>query len=240
MKKIPLTQGYFALVDDEDYEWLSAHLWHVNKQPNSNYAITTHDGKQVLMHRLIMELKMGDGIQVDHINHDGLDNQKSNIRICNKQQNQCNRFTTKHSSQYRGVCVFNKNKVFSAQITINQVKHHLGLFRSEKEAAQTYDRVAIKVFGEFAQPNFPRRSYQLKNLLTVEQAKRLRDIRTLRQYASRFTGVVWEKRRNKWKAQIRHDNRLVYLGLFENEIDAARKYNEYVIKNKLNRKLNLE
>lgn len=116
MIEIPLTQGQVALVDDEDFELVSQYKWCAGWDPTSHsfYAqarAPTQNGKQVTirMHRLIMNAKPGE--QVDHIHHKTLDNRKSELRVCSRNQNQHNSFRhTDNSSGYKGVCLNKKNR----------------------------------------------------------------------------------------------------------------------------------
>ena len=93
MKEIKLTQGKVALIDDEDFEWLSKSRWQIAKRNNQFYAISSRwDNKnrkiyKVLMHREIMKDSLNDRQEIDHINYNGLDNRKINLRACTKSQN---------------------------------------------------------------------------------------------------------------------------------------------------------
>ena len=161
MKKIKLTKGMFAIVDDADYEWLSKFKWFAHKGRNTFYAvrhIRLLSGKRVLlsMHRQILGLKYGDPQQCDHYNHNGLANWRDNLRTCSNSQNQHNRSPHKNtSSEYKGVSWYNRRHKWVAQILVNGKKTHLGYFASEVEAAHAYDVEAEEYFGEFAYLNFP-------------------------------------------------------------------------------------
>ncbi len=160
MKRIPLTQGKFALVDNEDFEWLSQWKWQAQKGRYTYYAarrIPIQSGEQraVWIHRQILGLKFGDGIESDHRNNNGLDNRKANLRPCTPRQNQWNRLPRKNvSSKYKGVGWHKDTQKWQAHITYNSEFIWLGLFSNETEAAKAYDVKAKKLFGEFARTNF--------------------------------------------------------------------------------------
>ena len=159
MKRIPLTQGKFAIVDDEDYDYLMQWKWQARKSHRTYYAVRTcycfppnkATRHTIRMHRVIMDVPQGK--ETDHINHDGLDNRKQNIRVCTRVENGRNQRPRKNtSSRYKGVSVFETQ--WRAQIGHNGKKKHIGLYRSEVDAAKAYDKEAKRLFGEFAYVNF--------------------------------------------------------------------------------------
>ncbi len=153
-KLIPLSQGKVAIVDAEDYPWLNKRNWYANRAKRTYYARGTIKGKHAPMHRQI--LNAPPHLVVDHINRNGLDNRKSNLRLCTHFQNQRNRRPGRNgSSKYKGVRWSKRDKKFRAGITCNRKSYHLGMFESEIDAAKAYDNAAKKVFGEFAYLNFP-------------------------------------------------------------------------------------
>jgi hypothetical protein len=159
MKQIQLTQGKFALVDDNDFDWLNqwkwcaafnGGLWRAIRTKYDNNIKTT-----VFMHREIMGLCGDGGQEVDHRNRNGLDNRRDNLRVCNHSENVCNRKVQKHTSIYKGVYWNTSRKGWQALIRSNLKSHYLGVFNSEVLAAKAYDEAAQKYHGEFAALNFP-------------------------------------------------------------------------------------
>lgn len=158
MKTIPLTQDLVAIVDDADYETLSQFKWHAKKHACSAYAARNIrvDGKQrtLKMHRVIM----GDdatGLHVDHRDGDGLNNQRGNLRICTRSENNRNRRLNKDNvTGLKGVSApktmrESVNK-FAAQIRVNGKCHHLGHFSTAELAHAAYCAAAVRFHGEFA------------------------------------------------------------------------------------------
>ncbi len=154
MKTIPLTQGKVALVDDEDFEQLNQHKWCVSKAPNTHYA---YRGNGILMHRKILGLKRGDGIDSDHKDGNGLNNQRYNLRRCSRKENIHNQRIQQRpkTSQYKGVNWDKRDRFWRTQIKLNGKSLHIGCFKNEVDAALAYDRTAKRLFGEFAFLNFP-------------------------------------------------------------------------------------
>ena len=156
MKIIPLTQGKVAMVDDEDYERIAKYKWYALKNNSTYYAVhTTGDGKEqktISMAREIMRTPKN--LMPDHINHNGLDNRKDNMRNCNRTQNAHNSQKRKRcSSKYKGVHWASQIKRWRAIIHYKKRKISLGCFSKEIEAALVYDEKARELFGEFANTN---------------------------------------------------------------------------------------
>ena len=161
MKEIPLTQGKVALVDDADYTELNQFKWYALKDHSGNFYAVRHppkiDGKQhmIYMHRQILGLEHGDPREIDHRDHNTLDNRRGNIRICTNQQNQMNRKPGQNkTSKLKGVYFHKQNKEWQACIRIDSEGTYLGLYDDEEMAGMAYDLVARKVFGQYAKLNF--------------------------------------------------------------------------------------
>jgi len=151
-KELILTRGKVALIDDEDYWRCMQYNWTAIVSNGKWYA-KRHigGGTHQRLHNFI--LKTSD--LLDHINGDGLDNRKSNLRKASPHQNSMNNAKTKNrtSSKYKGV--HKKGSSFVASIGHNRTTLYLGSFKTEEEAAKVYDKKAKELFGEFANLNFP-------------------------------------------------------------------------------------
>ena len=157
MKFIPLTQGQFAQVDDADYESLIRFKWNADKNGLTFYAKRWEKGKNIKMHRQILGLT-DPKIEADHEDHNGLNNQRKNLRKCTHADNVKNR-TGYGKSKYVGVKFTSskkpQKKPWITQIRINGKQVHIGCFTTEIEAARAFDKRAKEVHGEFANLNFP-------------------------------------------------------------------------------------
>lgn len=153
--KVSETYGVkLFLFDKKGAELYDEGNWVMSKAGNTFYLFrhTDNNGKKsmIAFHRVIMGLNFGDILFVDHWNGNGLDNRIINLRLCSKQQNHFNtKLNKNNTSGYKGVSLFNKNR-WSAQITHNRKKIHLGYFDTPEEAYVVYCEKATKLFGEYA------------------------------------------------------------------------------------------
>jgi hypothetical protein len=162
MKKILLTQGKEALVDDCDYDWLMQWKWcYMSIRGGDGYAVRNKKPKGsglLLMHRAIMQhagcLEVG---QVDHWDQNKLNNQRYNLRMATRSQQQANVPPQKNNKcGFKGVRWNERDRLWYAQIMSNKEYKYLGCFDSAEEAARAYDKQAKIDFGEFAYLNFPK------------------------------------------------------------------------------------
>lgn len=156
---VELTQGKTTFVDEGDWARLKDCTWFALKEKNNWYArgyrrLGFRRYKTVGMHRAIMEAK--DGIDVDHINGDGLDNRRANLRLCTRGQNLLNARSRLGASKHKGVYFNKRRKKWVARIALRGKAKTLGYFENETTAAMVYDDAARALHGEFACLNFPR------------------------------------------------------------------------------------
>jgi len=148
MKLIELTKGKSAIVDDEDYEWLSRKKWHAIKVRHNWYAVGKIKKKHVYMHRFIM--KTPPTLTTDHKNRNGLDNRKENLRNATNAQNNANKpvRSSKKTSRYKGVHYEKRYHIWFASCARKQK-----CCKSEVDAALAYNSMATEKYGEFSYLN---------------------------------------------------------------------------------------
>lgn len=162
MKEICLTQGAVTLVDDEDFALLNEFSWHLRRSGKTHAPYATRAERlgdewvSVFMHRAILGAPP-DAV-VDHVNGNGLDNRRANLRLATQSQNCANKkrpdFGRPNRFKYRGI---NRqwNGSFQAQLCAGGKRINGGTFKTEEEAARAYDAIALQHFGPFARLNFP-------------------------------------------------------------------------------------
>lgn len=150
MREIPLTRGFVALIDDEDFPLVGIYKWHVLEFAHARrYATRTVkiDGKRTsqYMHSLITGFKL-----VDHIDHNGLNNQRENLREATYSQNHANRRKTFGTSKYKGVYLEKRTNKWVAKIHTKGKSIYLGTFVTEEDAAREYNRAALVLFDDYS------------------------------------------------------------------------------------------
>ena len=156
MKNIKLTNGGVFGVDDCDHPLVSQFKWRSGGVKDKIYPVRWMNNKKHILQKVSQFImKAPRGLVVDHINGDTLDNRRSNLRICTKQQNGWNRGKTLRvtTSKYKGVHFDRRTKKWRAMIKYNNRKMHIGSFKNERDAARGYDHKAAELFGKYAKTN---------------------------------------------------------------------------------------
>lgn len=156
--EIPLSRGLVAIVDADDYEELSQFKWHAHAHGYTNYArrnVTRDDGSRSteMMHQRIQP----DAPAVDHINGNGLDNRRANLRTATQAENNRNRrIARNNTSGFIGVSWYRRYRKWVASVRVGGISKTLGYFDDPIDAAKARDLAALELHGEFAALNFPR------------------------------------------------------------------------------------
>lgn len=160
MKEIQLSQRQVALIDDQDSHRVLGHRWsfYKNRESGNGYAVSSIEGKNVTMHRFILGVT-DPTILVDHINGNGLDNRRCNLRIATRAQNNANSGKRKtNTSGFKGVHFTKRRahlpKPWAAYLGTLKKTRFLGYFETAVDAAKAYDKAALTHHGEFARLNF--------------------------------------------------------------------------------------
>ncbi len=234
MKAIELTQGRAALVDDEDFDYINQWKWYLAKRKHLSYGVRNYrpNGNQgphmlLLMHRVILEYHELDisCLDIDHIDGDGLNNCKLNLRLATRAEN-CRNGRKRSTSPYKGVAFINSCGRWLAQIHVNGKHIHCGYHDTPEEAAGAYNRAALKYFGKFAKINEDiDQPEHLDSEIYIKQFPRKR-----RNTTSKYRGVSFIKSRQAWYAQIQIKGKTIGFGFYSSEELAAEAYNAGVLK----------
>jgi len=230
--------NHTVLIDEEDWEKVSQYNWHLRYNRGVFYAITNiphPDGgflgstrakrrSTLQIHRLIVDVPQG--LVVDHKNHNGLDNRKSNLRVCTPAENARNRrLAKKTASGYKGVRRNGSDNCWQARIRIGKKLRNIGCFATAEEAALAYDAKALELFGEYAHLNFPDEpSQEVLDLISEDREKYEAQKKQRWGYRKgQFRGIT--KHAGKWRSKHRGEE----LGRYDTPEEAARAYDERVI-----------
>ena len=228
--------GYTVLIDEEDYPFVMSRKWRVNKRKakTGHYYFSASslksdgiDSKNVSLHRYIMGCVKGDGWDIDHINRNTLDNRKCNLRRATKAENSYNRSKNKkYTNEYKGV--FDKgNGRFQTRIGYMGEDIHILRSGSALECAIAYDKIAIKLHGEFASTNFPRENYSEQD---IEEAYTLLLEELNVNNTSGYRGVSYSKKKGRYETYISLDHKCYRLGFYDTPELAGRAYDIASIK----------
>ncbi len=171
IRRISLGNGLFTIVDAADYEWLSKYKWYARRCGGHTYAFCHTGRKQIFMHRMIMRPRKGR--MVDHIDHNGLNNRRCNLRFCTAEQNAANARSHGGLSGFVGLrCRGGK---YQAGITYKGKYYCLGTFTDPVEAAKARDRKAYEFWGAYAYLNFPEDFPPVRTHATTKNTKSTKD-----------------------------------------------------------------
>ena len=149
MKKIPLTQGKYALVDNEDYLELSKYKWCLNTNGYAVRRVGGRKAKLTIMHRVIIGAQ--DGQEVDHISRNKLDNRRSNLRFATRAQNTANTPpSVRNTSGLKGVHWLKSRDKWQVRIGYGGRVLSLGYYKDKTEAAKAYNNKAVELYGDYA------------------------------------------------------------------------------------------
>lgn len=212
-KYIKLENSFLlALVDQEDFDAFSGQKW----KNSLGYAIRANDGKR--MHRIVMKDRVSEEDLVDHINLNGLDNRKCNLRLATHVQNRANvALTSNNKTGYKGILFDKLIKRWAARIKYKKQNIHIGSFDKKEQAALAYDIWAFRIYGEFARKNIHE---------PIEEDIRAVINSAFKKYAknqkySKFYGVSYLKSMNVWRARLTINGVRVHLGTFQTSKEAA-------------------
>lgn len=142
----------FAIIDEDDYLLIAAYDWWLRKDEFRNYVQTKIGRDSICIHQLILPAKQG--FIIDHKDHNGLNNQRNNLRYATQEQNSFNRrMRLDNSSGYKGVSWAETSKKWRVQLQAGGTKRNGGLHNTKEEAALAYNKLAIRYFGEYATLN---------------------------------------------------------------------------------------
>jgi hypothetical protein len=220
---IKLSNGGESFVSVCDAEMVRKYKW---RRTNNGYARATVKNKKTYLHRYI--LGADNGVCVDHINRNPLDNRRENLRLATHSQNMQNSTRSSNKNTPRGV--FSAGRGYCATISHENKTHYLGWSESEEDAARIYDAVARNVHGDFAVTNFD----GLESM-SISEARR----KYVKRPSSPYKGVYCSNQGLAWYASITVSGKRTFLGVFDTDVDAAIAYDAFILDNGLKRPLNI-
>lgn len=201
------------LIDDEDYELIK------NKKLTTNMHgyiyVVIEWNKVVSLHRLILGIKKGNRDHVDHINRNKLDNRKENLRLCTPAENMRNK---PGENGFKGVSFDHRINKWRARIVLAKKEYWIGYFATEIEAAKAYDQAARYFHLDFAYLNFPDINEEIVDIEKILNHKKFQK--------SNYNGVTLNG--NRWRTRVRVNNKLIHIGYFSTELEAAVAYDKYL------------
>lgn len=223
MKEIKLTQGQVALVDDLDFERVNAFKWYVqfNTKTRNAYALTcvrqktaNQKRKRIQMHTMVLAIEDAT-LKIVHRDGNRLNNVRANLMIA--EQTDIGRTQRKQqgevSTQYKGVA--KSRNGFEARIRVEGKRKYIGFYATAVQAAHAYNKAAARIFGG-----------TFSRLNSITEDTQIMQTHVKRQKGtSRYKGVSWTKRRQRWKAAIHNKGNWVHIGYFLTEVEAAKAYN---------------
>jgi hypothetical protein len=209
--------GKFSIIDNEDYQEACQYRWHLRS--DGKHVVAEICGKKVALHRFITKDYVSRDI--DHIDGDGFNNCKSNLRGATRSQNNANQRKSDRplTSRFKGVSYDKRRNRWIATIRVNYKNTHIGSFTDEIDAAMAYDAYARRYFREFARLNFPDVSLSEEE---IEQRK------VTRNSSSKYKGVFWSKSIRRWAVYVLYNGKRMYLGSYDTELKAAIARDKYI------------
>ncbi len=225
-RRVPLTKNRYALVDPEDYERVMTYLWCAYRSKEVWYA--HRDIIKGTAYRNMHRFILGDfsSEEIDHIDNNGLNNQKKNLRSCTTSQNAMHRGPSKRNkSGYKGVSWCIARQKWIVQIHTGKKNNYVGAYDSKIYAAVIYDEVAQEAYGDFAYLNFPAETLPDLSPYCIGSDNDGYTRLTIRNQSGK-KGVSWDANRSKWRAEIGRGNGKSsrHLGYFDNIDTAALAY----------------
>jgi hypothetical protein len=211
-------RGDITLISKEDLDFFFTKDWHIDKKYLCCDIQANYIKKRYYLHRLLM--KPPDDMLVDHINRDRRDNRRANLRICSKMENTQNRGGNYNKILPKGVR--RRKAGWEVRVMLRGKMNQIGMFTDLNAAINAYNYFALKFHGEFACLN------EVDKFMEREEWDSYRSKSVCRYY-----GVTYEHRTDKWYAKSGK-----HLGTFLTQESAARAYNDFIIRNNLNKPLN--